>query len=194
MAKEVMLDCRGLACPQPVVRTQEALQGGGDVLVVVVDDEGSCTNVRRFAESRGHAVEVERRGPDFRLTIRKAGGGAPLESAGTRSTVVLVASEGVGRGDEDLGRILMAAFLDTLAQFAGEISHLVLWNAGARLAVQGSPVLDQIRALEQTGVEVLVCGTCLNHFGIKDRLAAGSVSNMYAILETLLGAGRILSP
>jgi selenium metabolism protein YedF len=108
--------------------------------------------------------------------------------------VVYVASEGMGRGDEELGAVLMAAFLDTLAQLEGELSHLVLVNGGAKLAVEGSPVLGQIRQLEELGAEVLVCGTCLNHFGIEDQLAVGSVSNMFAILETLSRAGRIIKP
>ncbi len=109
-------------------------------------------------------------------------------------TVVFVSSEGMGRGDEELGRILMAAFLDTLSQFKGELSHAIFVNAGAKLVVEGSPVLEQVRQLEQVGVQVLVCGTCLNHFGIKNNLAVGSVSNMYAIIETLSKAEKIIRP
>jgi selenium metabolism protein YedF len=111
-----------------------------------------------------------------------------------RKTVVCVSSEGMGRGDEALGAILMEKFLDTLSQFKGEISHALFLNAGAKLAVEGSPVVGQLRQLEELGVEVLVCGTCLTHFGIKDKLAVGSVSNMYAIIETLSKAGRIIRP
>lgn len=108
--------------------------------------------------------------------------------------MVYVSSEGMGRGDEELGGILMAAFLDTLSQFKGELSHVVFVNAGAKLAVVGSPVLEQIRQLEQMGAEVLVCGTCLRHFDIEDQLAVGTVSNMFAIIETLSKAGRIIRP
>ena len=88
----------------------------------------------------------------------------------------------------------MEAFLDTLSQFKGELSHAIFVNAGAKLAVEDSPVLEQLRQLEELGVQVLVCGTCLNHFGIKDRLAVGTISNMYAIIETLSKAGRIIRP
>ncbi len=100
----------------------------------------------------------------------------------------------MGRGDDELGAILMEAFLDTLSQFKGEISHAVFVNAGARLAVEGSPVLAQLCQLEEVGVEVMVCGTCLNHFAIADQLAVGSVSNMYAIIETLSKAERVIRP
>jgi intracellular sulfur oxidation DsrE/DsrF family protein len=88
----------------------------------------------------------------------------------------------------------MATFLDTLAQLKGDLSHVIFVNAGAKLAVEGSPVLEELRQLEGTGVQLLVCGTCLNHFGIKDKLEVGCVSNMLAIIETLSRAGRIISP
>ena len=110
------------------------------------------------------------------------------------STVIFIASDGIGRGDDELGATLMKTFLDTLSQFGGGLSHIICVNGGARLAVQGSPVLDQLRQLEELGAQVLVCGTCLNHFDIKDKLAVGSVSNMYAIIETLSQATRIIRP
>jgi selenium metabolism protein YedF len=203
MSKETdrkIVDCRGLACPRPVIRTKEALQGASSLLVIV-DNEASCTNVTRFAESQGARVSVAGEGGEFHLTIEPGRGGTAgaeppvvCSSAAARNMVVYVSSEGMGRGDEKLGATLMAAFLDTLSQFKDQISHLIMVNAGAKLAVEGSAVLDQIRHLEKVGVQVLVCGTCLNHFGIKDRLAVGSVSNMFAIIETLSGAGRIMRP
>ena len=111
-----------------------------------------------------------------------------------RNLVVYVSSDVLGYGDDELGAILMASFLDTLSQFKDEISHAVFLNSGAKLTVEGSPVLDQLNQLEQMGVEILICGTCLNYFDIKDKLAVGSVSNMYAIIETLSKAGRIIRP
>jgi selenium metabolism protein YedF len=116
------------------------------------------------------------------------------QTGATLPLVVYVSSEGMGRGDEELGAILMAVFLDTLSQLKGNLSHAIFLNAGAKLTVDGSGVLEQIRQLEQLGAKVLVCGTCLNHFGIKDQLAVGSISNMYEIIETLSKAGRIIRP
>jgi len=197
------LDCRGLACPQPVLATKAELEAATAAFLVIVDSEASCTNVRRFAESQGARVSVARQGDDHRLTIEpghvpKAVAEpevvCPREDAKRKDLVVLVSSEGVGRGDDRLGGILMAAFLDTLGHFEGEVSHVIFVNAGAKLAVEGSPVLDQVRQLEQVGAQVLVCGTCLNFFGIMDKLAVGRVSNMYAIIETLTQAGRIIQP
>ena len=195
------IDCRGLACPQPVIDTKNALQDATSPLRVIVDSEASCINVRRFAESQGAKVEVTERGGEFYLTIEPGGrqstGAEPPPVCSPHpagNTVVYVSSAVMGRGDDELGAILMGAFLDTLSQFKNEISHAIFVNAGAKLAVEGSPVLEQLRQLEGLGVQVLVCGTCLNHFGIKDKLAVGSVSNMYAIIETLSRAGRIIRP
>lgn len=194
------VDCRGLACPQPVINTKNALQSAAPIRVIV-DNEASCTNVRRFAESQGARVQVAEQAGEFHLTIEPgdhepASEEPPIVCSTTaaRNIVVYVSSEGMGRGDEELGAVLMEAFLDTLSQFKEELSHAIFVNAGAKLAVEGSPVLEQIRQLEDLGVQVLVCGTCLNHFGIKDKLAVGSVSNMYAIIETLSKAGRIIRP
>jgi selenium metabolism protein YedF len=193
------VDCRGLACPQPVINTKEALAGGDSPILVIVDNQASSTNVQRFAESQGARVLVTRKKDEFHLAI-KPGRAVPATqqtpivcpTPGARNMVVFVSSEGMGRGDEELGAVLMAAFLDTLSQFRDEISHAIFLNTGAKLAIEGSPVLEQIRQLEQVGVEILVCGTCLNHFGVKEKLAVGSVSNMYAIIETLSKAGRII--
>lgn len=195
------VDCRGLACPQPVINTKNALQEATGPIRVLVDNEASYTNVRRFAESQGAKVEVAEQGGEFQLTIEPghhepAGEEPPIVCSTTaaRNMVVYVSSEGMGRGDDELGGVLLEAFLDTLSQFKGEVSHAIFVNAGAKLAVEGSVVLAQVRQLEELGVQVLVCGTCLNHFGIQDKLAVGSVSNMYAIIDTLSKAGRIIRP
>ena len=116
------------------------------------------------------------------------------EREGLRDTVVYVASEGMGCGDEELGTELMSKFLDTASQFKDRISHLIFVNAGAKLVVDGSPVLEQLRHLDNVGVEILACGTCLNYFGITEMLAFGRVSNMVEIVEILSNAGRVLRP
>lgn len=201
MTQNKIVDCRGLSCPQPVLNTKDALQHATSPILVIVDNEASCANVRRFAESQGARVSVAERDDEFHLTI-EPGHSAPeavappivCTTTNTKNMVVYVSSEGMGRGDEELGATLMAAFLDTLSQFKDELSHAICVNAGAKLAVEGSPLLEQLRQLDQVGVEVLVCGTCLNHFGIEDKLAVGSVSNMYAIIDTLSKAGRIIRP
>jgi len=179
MNDKIRVDCRGLSCPQPVIDTKNALESATAPLLVVVDNEAACTNVRRFAETQGARVSVEQLTEEFHLTIEAH---APIECAtsGANNIVVYVSSEGMGRGDDLLGATLMEAFLDTLSHFKEDLSCAIFVNGGAKLAVEGSPLLVQLRQLEQMGVELLVCGTCLNHFGIEEKLAVGSVSNMYA--------------
>lgn len=113
-------------------------------------------------------------------------------SADLRNMVVLIASEGMGRGDDELGQELMSKFLDTLGQFKDDLSHIIFVNGGAKLVVEGSAVLEQLRHLEGVGVELLACGTCLNHFGVKEKLTVGTASNMVAIVEAMSKAGRII--
>jgi selenium metabolism protein YedF len=107
-------------------------------------------------------------------------------------TVLFVGSEAIGQGDEGLGRLLMGKFLDTMAQFTDDLTHVILVNAGAKLPVTGSPVLEQLQHLEQMGARVLTCGTCLDHFGVRGDLVVGSVSNMIEIVGTLTKASKII--
>lgn len=206
MGKSKILDCRGMECPQPVINTKNAIEGVTEELVVIVDNDGACTNVTRFAESQGALVSVSEVGGEFRLTIHPGRGG-PVGpepavvcdiSAGNKSTsrdtVVYISSETMGDGDSGLGKTLMGAFLDTLSQFGRQISRVLVVNGGAALVVRGSPVVEQLKNLEEMGVEILTCGTCLKHFGIEDDLMVGSVSNMFSIVEALTGAEKIIRP
>ncbi|MEJ2031700.1 MAG: sulfurtransferase-like selenium metabolism protein YedF [Deltaproteobacteria bacterium] len=204
MEKDRILDCQGLACPQPVILTKDtlAVMRPGEILLVTVDNEAARDNVRRFAESQGHEVRVESAGEKYHLHVtRGRGETAPglepeivCENPQRKSIAVYITASTMGRGDEELGAILMTAYIDTLSHFAGDISHIILINSGVHLAVEGSPVLGHLQDLARSGIEVLACGTCLKHFGLTDELQVGSVSNMYAILETLTKATKVLTP
>lgn len=108
--------------------------------------------------------------------------------------VVYINAETMGRGDDELGRVIMGAYMETLAHFARDISHVIFVNSGVRLACEGSPVLDHLKDLADMDIEMLCCGTCLNHFNIKEKLQVGSVSNMFTILEIISKADKVLSP
>jgi selenium metabolism protein YedF len=108
--------------------------------------------------------------------------------------VVYINSATLGRGDNDLGATLMGVYLDTLANFAADISHVILINSGVKLACRNSAVTEQLLNLANTGISVLSCGTCLNHFKLADDLAVGSVSNMFEIIETMKDCGKTISP
>jgi selenium metabolism protein YedF len=198
MAK--ILDLTGLACPLPVVRAKEALENEGDQgLIVMVDNIAARDNVTRFAQSRGCQVEVAASGGCYHLTIQPPPGGTPssclFPDAGPepRSSVVVFASDRMGEGEPELGAVLMRAFCQTLVQM--EVPRkLLFYNRGVFLTLDDSPVLAELKGLEEMGVELLVCGACLDFYQVKDRLAAGQVSNMFTILESQMQAGRIIRP
>lgn len=121
-------------------------------------------------------------------------GAAKASKGGEVATVIYLNSTAMGRGDDSLGEKLLAVFLDTLGNIAPRVSHVVLVNGGVKLACAGSPVLEQLQNLASTGIAILSCNTCLNHFVIKDRLQAGKVANMMEIVEILSSSARIVNP
>jgi selenium metabolism protein YedF len=167
-------------------------------MIVIVDNASSCNNVERFAQSQGCSVEVESRGPDFYLHIHKGAGrdvGKPLQKEKeAEKVVVYINSNLLGVGDEVLGAILMRSFLKTLLELETKPSRLILINSGVRLATEGSEVLETLGKLSEKGVEILSCGTCLDFYGLKERLKVGKISNMYDIAQSLMEADRLVRP
>jgi len=197
MAKVV--DCRGLACPQPVIRANKAMSESEQV-TTIVDNETAVQNVARMAEKEGYAVAVDKREDGIYLSLSKAARAVATVTAPGMATdgppsptVVLIASDGMGRGDQELGGILIRSFLHTLNEVEPLPGAIIFVNAGVKLTVEESAVLEDLEALGKRGVGILACGTCLGHFGLKDKLAVGEVSNMYSIAETLLAAGNVVS-
>ena len=198
------IDCRGLACPQPVIATKKALEepeSGG--VTVLLNDPASKENVRRFAESQGHRVEISEEKGIFTLTIEKLGTGkeqaqrgreAPVPEAKTAPAGVAVFIDGdtIGRGSEELGRVLMRSFLQTLLASEPKPRHVILLNSGVKLACEGSGHLEEMQGLSAKGIDILVCGTCLDYFELKPKLLAGKISNMFEILATLNQAGKVI--
>ncbi|MGQ9648238.1 MAG: sulfurtransferase-like selenium metabolism protein YedF [Thermodesulfobacteriota bacterium] len=190
------IDCRGLACPQPVVTTKKALEemGSGE-LVVIVDNPTARDNVERFAKSQGAKVDIEKKGEDFFLHIQKEG---LREREGldekVPKVVVYVNSNLMGVGEEALGAILMRSFLKTLLDLKPVPSKLIFVNSGVRLTTEGSEVLESLKALSEKGVQILSCGTCLDFYGLKEKLRVGIISNMFDIAQSLLQADRLVKP
>ncbi len=194
-----IVDARGLPCPQPVILARQALmEGGFETYEVIVDNEASKENLLKFAAYSQCAVErVASAGSETRILLKPREGatasGLPEATDITALTcepaarpVVLITSDGIGRGDDDLGRLLMRGFLYTLSVSEAPPQRVIFMNAGVKLAVEGSDSLENLRKLADLGVEVLACGTCLEFFKLTDRLAVGAITNMYEITEHLL--------
>jgi selenium metabolism protein YedF len=191
------IDCRGKACPEPVLITKQAMETwneGG--LTVILDNPSSCENVERFVRSQDCSVDVEKRGTDFYLHIQKGEGGVKAAAGAMekKKVVVYINSHLLGVGDEALGSILMRSFLKTLLDVETKPNRVVLINSGVRLASEGSEVLETLKVLFEKGVEILSCGTCLDFYGLKEKVKVGIISNMYDIVGTLLDADRLIRP
>jgi selenium metabolism protein YedF len=188
----IEVDARGLNCPIPVVRTKKALEGmeEGDLTVVIERPDG-CQNVQRFAESQGCRVTVDEKDGLFYIHIRKE---KTAQSASPKQSrdIVFITTDRLGTGDQQLGEILMKAFLNTLWDAEPKPAKLLFLNDGIRLTTEGSEVLESLRLLEKAGVEIFSCGTCLEYYQLKDKLKVGAVTNMYETVETLLSAGKII--
>jgi selenium metabolism protein YedF len=193
-----VVDCRGLSCPQPVIKTKQALEKTARV-TIVVDNLAASDNVARFGESQGGKVTIDEKKDGIYITIEKGKQGKHRVKAQSSKipehgpSVVVIPSDQMGRGEEELGHILIRSFLHVLTEVSGRPDTMIFFNAGVKLTVKGSEVLEDLQALEKNGVEILICGTCLDYFGLKERIAVGQVSNMYTIAETLLAAGRLIS-
>ncbi|OAT85783.1 sulfurtransferase-like selenium metabolism protein YedF [Desulfotomaculum copahuensis] len=214
----VEIDCRGLACPQPVLKAKKALDeiSAGKV-TVIVDNTTSRENVTMFAQNAGHRVEAIGKDGNYILTITKgetsvapqagvtAPGDVPAAAPGNtvetvrpagregnRPLVYLFSSNLFGQGAPDLGTTLLKSLFTTLVEMEPPPDTLIFLNSGVFLACAGSPVLEQLRVLAGRNTEMLVCGTCLNYYKLQEKLQAGRVSNMLEINERLTGAGRLV--
>lgn len=192
-----IINAQGLSCPQPVLLTKNAM-GEADDILTIVDGPDQAENVARMARGAGWTVQVDGKedGVYVRAT-RPEGTAAPL-AVGTAvpaagPLVLTVPEDIMGRGERELGAVLIRSFFHTLTESQPLPDVIIFINAGVKLVVEGSPVLEDLRALACQGVQILACGTCLGYFELKDQVAVGTVSNMYAIAETMLGAGKAVS-
>lgn len=199
------IDARGRPCPQPVLMTKKAVDEGAASISVLVDNEGAVQNVTRFAEKEGYSVKVEKEGSDFKLILTKQGenSSSGLSEAAeiacetgvwkiNRGQIFYVKSDSIGRGSDELGTILVKALFNTLAEGSEFPEKIVFVNSGVKLVCEGSDILDSLKTIEGKGVEILACGTCLNYYGLMEKISVGKVSNAFEILNTLLQAEKIV--
>lgn len=196
-----IVDARTLSCPQPVILTQKALEES-DAVTTIVDNEIAKENVSRLARKKGFDVETEKRGEEYHLHLSRRGDAAdpgedePYLSCNSADgpIVLLLATDTVGRGSDELGGKLMTAFVQILGEIAPKPDVIILMNSGVKLAAHGSQVIEDLRALVEQGTELLVCGTCVNHYDLKESLRVGTISNMFDIASAMFGAGKVIRP
>ena len=200
---EKILDARGMACPLPVVNAKKAAESlhPGDTLIVRVDNEIAVQNLQRFAQHMGFAASGDKvNDSEFTVTMR-IGGEAKAEpetacaiDARKKGMLVVLSANTMGTGEEKLGKALMKAFVFALTKQDVLPETILCYNTGAYLTTDGADTLEDLKLLESEGVTILTCGTCLDFYGLKEKLAVGGITNMYEIVQRMESAQTIVRP
>lgn len=205
----IHVNAMGDACPIPVVKTKNAIRelNGPGAVETLVDNEIAVQNLTKMANQKGYGVKSELLEPGkFRVVMTIGEGAQPgttppeeetclvTPAAGRKNTVVVISSSHMGSGSDELGAALMKGFLYALNQQDSLPSTILFYNGGAALTCEGSASLEDIRSLQAQGVEILTCGTCLNYYGLTEKLQVGEVTNMYVICEKMTQADLIVKP
>ena len=204
----IKVNAIGDACPIPVVKTLNAIKElkGPDTIETSVDNEIAVQNLTRMADKKGCPVKSEKiSDKEFKVTIEvgEAALAAPVDTdnvvcelprTGKKNIVVVISSKAMGHGGDELGTALMKGFIYALSQQEQLPTTILFYNGGANIPVEGSVSLEDLKNMEAQGVEILTCGTCLNFYGLTEKLAVGEVTNMYTIVEKMTGADLIVKP
>ncbi|HET6419894.1 MAG TPA: sulfurtransferase-like selenium metabolism protein YedF [Geobacteraceae bacterium] len=188
------IDCRNMACPMPVVMVKRALEESpGEELKVLLDDGPPRENVTRFAVNRGFTIEETPLDSGYAILISgSAGETLAIKKVKSGDSVMLIASDRLGDGPDELGRLLMKNFINTLTEVSETPDLMLFVNTGVFLTTEGSDVLEALEKLGNKGVEIASCGVCLDFFHRREKLKAGSITNMFIIAESLLKAGSAI--
>ena len=199
----ITVNAMGDNCPIPVIKTKKAIAAltGPETIEVLVDNEIAVQNVTKMATGSGGKVTSEKLGDaEFKVTIEMEGAPEADEAEAVcvpdarDNTVVVVSSDRMGSGNDELGKVLIKGFIFAVTQLDILPKTMLFYNGGATLTTEDSDSLEDLKSLEAQGVEIMTCGTCLDYYGLKDKLAVGTVTNMYSIVETMAKAGRIVRP
>jgi len=201
------IDVMGKPCPVPVVEARKTLaEDGVDSVLVMVDNTVAVQNLERMANSFGYEFGYTEKLKDvFEIMIRKDGSGLPgatdktgedqalRDDTASRDLVVVISRDTMGEGAEELGKILLKGFVYSLTELPTPPKQVIFLNSGVRLTSDGANTIEDIKKLEQNGTEILTCGTCVNYYGIQDKLGVGEITNMYGITERIAAAGNVIN-
>ena len=203
----IKVNAMGDTCPIPVVKAKNAIKelGGSGVVEIKVDNEIAVQNLGKMAQQKGYGFKSEKNGPaEFTVTLEVGEAAAAtgvediaeecLVPTAQKKIVVAINSARMGHGHDELGTVLMKGFIFALTQQDKLPTTVLFYNGGANLTVEGSASLEDLKNLEAQGVEIMTCGTCLNYYGLGDKLAVGEVTNMYSIVEKLTQADLVVMP
>jgi selenium metabolism protein YedF len=195
------LNCRGQACPAPVLQVKELLEKGTpSAIAVIVDNKSAAESVSRFLEKKHFQVRMKDFGIDFRVEATALQGSCEImpdidsgEDPSNKKIMVLVGTDRLGHGDDDLGRALLLNFIKTLNEMGSDLWRLVFVNNGVKLTVQGAEAVPFLRQLANEGVRIMVCGTCLEYFKLAEQKEVGEATNMLDIVTSMQLADSIIN-
>lgn len=208
----ITINAMGDTCPIPVIKTQNAIKAltKADEVEVLVDNEVAVQNLTKLAGSMGCGVKSEKKAEkEYRVVITVSEDKLPEQTEekesvkeseevcipdARKNTVVVIASDKMGEGEDELGKVLIKGYIYALTQLETLPKTILFYNKGAYLTCEGSASLEDLKSLEAQGVEILTCGTCLNYYGITEKLQVGTVTNMYVIAETMAKADKVVKP
>lgn len=193
------IDARGELCPRPVIMTKKELDNLEEgIITIIVDNEVAKDNVSKLAGSYGYKFTVDKtKENDYYIHIEK---GDIIQEESKKSTsdlfkdlTIAIGSDKMGSGEEELGHILMKSFIYTVKETTPLPRAIVLFNSGVYIACKESQVLDDLKSMVDLGVEILVCGTCLDYYNIKDDIKVGEIANMYSIYEEMRNSNNTIN-
>ncbi len=203
------IDARGLSCPAPVLLTKNTIETEKpEQIRIILDNEASGQNVSRFLSSKNFSVTMDKQGNDLIVTgTIQTGGIAKGEDAPVicdispedrqqkhdKKIMVMISSDCLGRGDDELGGKLAVNFIKTLKEMGNELWRLVFVNSGVKLTIENAKPLEDLIALEKHGVKILVCGTCLDHFKLLEKKRVGETTNMLDIVTSMQLADKVIN-
>ena len=203
----VKVNGMGKTCPIPLIETKKAIKAltSPDTVEVMVDNNMAVKNITRFATDSGYKITTDKiSDKEFKLTIEvseiKANEEKSCDCAACGATdntgniVIAIGSEKMGCGDEKLGKNIMKAFIYSVSQAEVRPKSMLFFNGGAHLTCEGSLSLEDLNNLKELGVDIKTCGTCLDFYGLKDKLKVGDVTNMYDIVSTMEQASLVIRP
>lgn len=192
--KNKIVDARGLPCPRPLIMAKKALTNNQDdeTIVILIDNETSKENVLRFLTDNHIRTEIKNESGYYQISAH--GQLHETIKSTERNTVICVTTDQMGRGDEKLGRILIQGFINTVKDLNPLPTTIIFYNAGVKLTTSDSPVIQSLEQLQKTGTKIIVCGTCVDFYSLKEKIKIGEISNMYSIMEKLNSATKVIYP
>lgn len=187
------IDAKGKSCPIPVVMARQAIAEGEADFTIEVDNQTAVQNLERLAASQCFTLSTQTSDGIFTLRFVKDEGAPAAPLTPTGDYAVFVGRDVIGSGERELGTNLMRMFFYTLANSEDLPRSVLFMNDGVKLTALDEQVAEHLTALAAKGVEVLVCGTCLNYYGLSEALKVGTVSNMYDIVSRMQSASKVIS-